>query len=99
MSVAYPWMLAFPAPTMSHSLWGFPVFEFSHAISLAAVGPHGTKGSGNWAAGLARFVALLPGRAEAKTAFVELVSGIRPAIVFPGEESDAIVLRPGLTDT
>jgi len=87
-------MLAFPAPTMSHSLWGFPGFEFSHVMALAAGGAHGANGSASWAAGLARFVALLTGGAIAKTAFVELVGTI-----FPEEETDAVVLPPALTDT
>jgi hypothetical protein len=50
ISVANPWMLASPDPTMSHSPDGFPGFEFSHAMALAAAGMQGANGSGDWAA-------------------------------------------------
>jgi hypothetical protein len=51
MLVANPWMLAEPAPATSHSPDGFPGFEFSHAMALAAAGTQGANGSA-WAAAL-----------------------------------------------
>jgi len=62
-------MLPSPAPEMSHSLAGFPVFEFSQAIALAAGGLHAANGSEDWAA-LAEFTAILLGRLNTETAFV-----------------------------
>src|SRR5262245_47773234 len=50
MSVANPSMLPVPAPEMSHSVDGFPVFEFSHVIALAAGGSQGANGSEDRAA-------------------------------------------------
>jgi hypothetical protein len=52
MSVANPWMLLLPAPEMSHWLAGFPGFEFSHTMALAAAGTQGANGSGDWDARL-----------------------------------------------
>jgi len=39
MSVAKPWMLASPAPLISHSLAGFPAKAFSQRMGFGAV-PH-----------------------------------------------------------
>src|SRR4051794_15895751 len=36
MSVAKPWMLSSPAPSMSHSDGGFPVCRFSQTTGLGA---------------------------------------------------------------
>jgi hypothetical protein len=51
MFVANPWMLAEPAPATSQLPDGFPGFEFSHAMALAAAGTQGANGS-PWAAAL-----------------------------------------------
>src|SRR5262247_179933 len=92
-------MLAFPAPTMSHSDWGFPVFVFSHAISLATGGLQGAKGSGSCAAILAKFAYLIPGGSTAKTAFVKVVDGKGPAMALAWGRTDAVLIWPGLPDT
>src|SRR5262245_51787719 len=92
-------MLAVPAPTMSHWLWGFPGFEFSHAISLAAGGLHRANGSGSCAATLAKFAYLIPGGSTAKPAFVKVVDGKGPAMALVWGRTDAVAIWPGLPDT
>jgi len=57
MSVAKPWMLP-SRPRKCPIRWpGFPFFEFSQAIALAAGGLHAANGSEDWAA-LAEFTAI-----------------------------------------
>src|SRR5262245_19207553 len=99
MSVANPWMLVLPAPAMSHSLWGFPGFEFSHAMVLAAGGLHGANGSGSWAATLANVANPIPGGSKLRTAFVEVADGLIPATVLAWVDADAVVLCLPLPDT
>ena len=61
---------------MSHSVDGFPVFEFSQAIALAADGTQGANGSVDWTA-LAEFSDFLSGDLDAETALVWLVNGAK----------------------
>src|SRR6267143_1187576 len=48
MSVAKPWMLASPAPMMSHSVEGFPGRQFSATIAFAGE-RHGSSTTGGGA--------------------------------------------------
>src|SRR5262245_24744640 len=91
-------MLAFPAPTISHSLAGFPSFEFSHTIALAAGGVQGANGSGSCAAKLAKFAYLIPGGSPVKTAFVKFVDGKGPAMALVWGRTDAVLIWPGLPE-
>src|SRR6185436_13216914 len=62
MSVAKPWIDGSPAPLMSHSLAGFPGFEFSQAMALTTGGPQGP-----WASGFDGRPSITPATRESTT--------------------------------